>query len=111
MMLVQLWQEEGSPVWRKAQVPDRGGARLLVVKVRMRTHRSSKVWLLEEEEKRFTGGVGPIKTMEVVLSSPGQRRKMEVVMVTDMDTSRQTIRMRIVDGRSEKKKQVSRNVC
>ena len=55
--------------------------------------------------------VGPSKSMEVVLSSPGQGRKREVVMVTDVVTGRQTIKMRIADGRSEKEKRVSRNVC
>ena len=62
---------------------------------------------LEEEKKRLTAGVWPSKTMEVVLSSTGQGRKREVVMVRDVVTGRQTIRMRIADGRSKKEKQVS----
>ena len=48
--------------------------------------------------------------MEVVLSSPGQGRKREVVMVTDVVTGKQSIKMRIADGRSEKEKQVVMNV-
>ena len=38
-------------------------------------------------------------------------KTMEVVLVTDVVTGRQTIRMRVADGRSEKERQVGRNVC
>ena len=108
--LVQLWQDEGGPMWRQAQIPIKGGAGLIVMPVLMRTRRPSKVWPLEEEQS-FTSGVGQSKTMDVVLSSPGQGRKREVVMVTDVVTGRQTIIMRVADGRSEKERQVGRNVC
>ena len=91
-------------------IPDQGGTGLLVMPVRRRTRRRSKVWPLEEKEKVDTTKAGPSKSMEVVLSSPGQGRKREVVMVTDVVTRRQSIKMRIADGRSGKEKHVSPNV-
>ena len=97
-------------MWRQAQIPPRVGAVLIVMQVRMRTRGPSKVWTLAEEQS-FTAGVGLIKTMEVVLSSPGQGRKSKVVVITDVVTGRQTIRMRVAGSRSEKARQGVRNVC
>ena len=90
-------------MWRQAEILPRGGAGLIAMRVRMTTHRLSKVWPLEEEQS-FTAGVGPSKTMDVVPSSPGQGRKREVVMVRDVVTGPQTIIMRVADGRSEKER-------
>ena len=103
MTLVQLWQDEGGPVWRQAQILTKDGAGRIVIPVIMRTGRPSKVWPLEEEQS-FTAGVGPSKTMDVVPSSPGQGRKREVVMVRDVVTGPQTIIMRVADGSSEKER-------
>ena len=49
--------------------------------------------------------------MEVVLSKEVDGKKREVVMVTDVVTGKQTIKMRFgADGRSEKEKQGAMNV-
>ena len=50
-------------VWRLAQFPTKRGARLIMMPVRMRTCRPSKVWPLEEQEQEqgFEAGVGQAK--------------------------------------------------
>ena len=118
--------EGGGPVWRQVQVPEDGG--LLMMAVRKRTHRRSKVWPTEEmekqeqtwqrkiwppaeQEKKKPEWTGPSKSMEVVLSKEVDGKKREVVMVTDVATGKQTIKMRFgPHGRSEKEKQGAMNV-
>ena len=76
LMLVQLWQEEGGPVWRQAQVPDRGGADLLVMPARMRTCRLSKVWPLQGlPEKSEAQGSHDTRNTQAVMPGLGQASK------------------------------------
>ena len=96
-------------MWRPTQIPARRGSSLLLMPVQMRTWKPSKVWPLEEEQGPGAGA-GPSKSMEVVVSSP-KPKTQEVVMVIEIETGRQAIRMRVADGRSEREKQVGRNVC
>ena len=82
----------------------------------MRTGTPCKLWPLEEEQVtgvRTTAG----RAREVVLSFPKLSearglagRAREVVMVTDTETGRQTKKMRVADGMSEKEGQETRNV-
>ena len=126
VLVCQLLAEGGGPVWRQVHVPEDGG--LLMMPVRKRTRRRSKVWPTEEmekeeqtwqnkiwppaaQEKKKPEWTGPSKSMEVVLSKQVDGKKREVVMVTDVVTGKQTIKMRFgADGRSEKEKQGAMNV-
>ena len=74
----------------------------------------SKVWppaAQEQKKPEWTGpGYGPRKSMEVVLTKEVDSKKGEVVIVTDVGTGRQTIKMRFgADARSDKEKQAAKN--
>ena len=81
----QLWAEGGGPVWKQVKVPENGETGLLLMPVRRRMRRRSRVDLQEGREPEWqslvwppaapeirphewTGpGYGPSKSMEVVL--------------------------------------------
>ena len=75
----------------------------------MRNGTPCKVWPLEEEQGSGAKALAG-KTTEVVLSYPRAGRTKEVFMVTDMETGRRTIKMRVADGVFERERQETRNV-
>ena len=105
----QLWAESGGPVWKQVKVPEDGGTGLLMMPVRKKTRRRSKVLPTAEMEKEEQTGqskvwppaaqeqnkpewtgpeYGPSKSMEVVLTMEVDGNKREVVIVTNVTTGR-----------------------
>ena len=128
-IVYQLWAEGGGPIWKKVQVPENGDTGLLMMPVRRRMRRRSKVYPTEEMEQEeqtlqskvwppaaqenkapewTEPGYEPNKSMEVVLGGLSKEvngKNRELVMVTDVATCRQTNKMRFsTDTGSEKEK-------
>ena len=75
----------------------------------MRNGTPCRVWPLDEEQGTGARAIAG-RTKEVVLSSPRPGRTREVVTVTDMETGKQTIQLRVADGVSEREVLETRNV-